>query len=396
MKTAPVSIARQSVAAPRGAAAGTRPVLILTIDNGAAHTKAAEAIAAAWRRGGAANPVEIVEVSTMMSPFARFTHVSLYLWLVKNAPAVWQRIDAYQKGRPATSPDWFYRRECRRLFDFARAAGPAALVATEVGCLEIAALVKRDLGLDVPLAAVNLDYDGDRAWVRPEVDLYCLATESVAAELGRHGAAREKIRVWGVPLAAEFGLVDAAERGRTRTEICEALELRPFKPLILVAGGGEGLGRIEEIVRRLAPLPVQLVVLTGRNARLKARLERIAPPATVRILGWTRQMPDLMKAADFSISKLGLSFYEATACGLPIVALPPPPGAERAQYEFLAQTGIGRAVKTLDELARTVLELLENPNLLRRMRNRLGALGQRTAADELAGWLTEEITKLDV
>ena len=75
-----------------------RPVLFLTINNGAAHTKAAEAIASAWQTINREIPTRIVEVSEFMSRTARFTHISAYLWLIKNAPRVWTPLTRQSGG----------------------------------------------------------------------------------------------------------------------------------------------------------------------------------------------------------------------------------------------------------------------------------------------------------
>ncbi|MDQ6786273.1 MAG: hypothetical protein M3033_05580, partial [Acidobacteriota bacterium] len=83
--------------------------------------------------------------------------------------------------------------------------------------------------------------------------------------------------------------------------------------------------------------------------------------------------------------------YEAMACGLPIVALEPPPGAERVQYNLLENFGVGRAVKTVEEASETVSELLADENLLRQMRAKTGNVGSVQAAEKLAAWLLEKI-----
>lgn len=369
-----------------------RPVLLLTIANGAAHTRAAEAIAAAWRETNPNVPARVVEVSEFMSRMARFTHVSLYLWLVKNAPAVWGKIDAYQKRRTQTSPEWFYRRECRKLFDLAREIQPSAIVATEVGCGEIAALIKRDLNLNIPLVAVSLDYDADRAWIQPEVDLYCLATFLVKKDFINLGASSGKIKIWGVPLDGRFKRLSQSERRREREKVCERFKFNPEKPLVLISGGGEGLGEIEAIVKSLFRLEANIVILTGRNAKLKRACERLAEKReNARVLGWTDEVPSLMQAADVLVSKLGLTFYEAMTCGLPIVALEPPPGAERVQYNLLENYGVGRAARSIGEMSKAVGELLGDKDLLQKMRAKTEVLGQTQAAGKLADWLRERI-----
>ena len=371
-----------------------RPILFLTINNGAAHTVAAEAIAAAWAKTNREIPARIVEVSEFMSPLARFTHVSAYLWLVKNAPIFWGKIDAYQKRQTQTSPEWFYRRECRKLFDLVTRIQPLAIIATEVGCGEIGALIKRDLRLEIPLVAVNLDYEADRAWIQAETNLYCLATDLIEKDFVNFGADGEKIKVWGVPLSRKFKRLSDAERQIKREEICERLKLDANKPLILVSGGGEGLGEIEKIVRRLSEFKTNIIVLCGRNEKLKVRCEKFKNNQ-IRVLGWTENVAELMQSADVSVSKLGLTFYEATACGLPIVALEPPPGAERVQYKMLEKYGVGRAVKTFDELIKIVGELLADSNLLRAMREKTELVGQHRAAENLALWLAANIKKRD-
>ena len=372
-----------------------RPILLLTINNGAAHTTAAEAVAAAWREINPRVPVKIVEVSEFMSRKARFTHVTAYLWLVKNAPKIWGKIDAYQKRHTQTSPEWFYRRECRRLFELVEQIHPLAIVATEVGCGEIGALIKRDLGLEIPLVAVNLDYEADRAWIQKETDLYCLATDLVENDFVNYGADVEKIVIWGVPLDSKFKRLNDLERQTKRAEVCERFKLVANEPIILVSGGGEGLGEIEKIVKRLSELKTNIVVLCGRNEKLKTRCEKIESDGQIRALGWTGNVAELMQVAEVSVSKLGLTFYEAMACGLPIIALEPPPGAEQIQYNLLEKSGVGRAVKTIDELIKVVGELLADKNLLLEMRAKTEFAGQHKAAENLALWLAEAIGKRD-
>jgi processive 1,2-diacylglycerol beta-glucosyltransferase len=369
--------------------------LILTIANGAGHTRAAQAIAEAisLESGG---PSCVVDVADHMDAVTRFTHVTAYLWLVRHAPAVWGRVDRYQKRQMHTSPEWFYRRGCRSLFDLARRLRPRALVATEVGCCEIAALVKRDLSLDVPLVAVNVCYDADRAWVQAEVDLYTVMTEESGARLRENGAPPDRIGVWGAPLSAEFAAPRGLEDGRA--QVCCALRLNEKRPLVLVGGGGEGLGQIEASLLRLLALgddAPQVVVLAGRNAKLKVRCERLAERARsrdrVRVLGWMEQpfIAKLMRAGDVLVSKCGNTFDEAVASELPLVALEPPPGSERVQYGLLEEWGTGRAVRTPDELAEAVRALLADDGERARMRERCRAHRRTDAARRIARWLAK-------
>ena len=362
------------------------PTLILAISNGAGHIRAAEAISEAI--GAAGGSAIVVDVADYMSRTARFTHVTAYLWLVKNAPRLWNRIDRYQKKQTRTSPDWYYRRGCRRLIQLVRELRPMAIVATEVGCCEIAALIKRDLKLDVPLVAVNVNYDADHAWVQPEVDLYGVATERVRAELINLGAPHDRIAVWGVPMSAGFAKL---ERDRARADVCRWLKLDPGKGLVLISGGGEGIGPIEKVTLRLMQLEStpQIIVVTGKNQRLQSSVEKLLNKNghRVRVLGWTNRIAELMRASDVMVSKLGNTFDEAIVAELPIVALEPPPGSERVQYQLLDEWGVGSAVRSVDEMAATIARLLGPSAELEAMRER--ARGRRLigAGDRFAHWL---------
>lgn len=373
----------------------SNPVLILTIANGSGHIRVANGIAAAIHTTEPSLPVMVLDIADYMTSLIRFTHVSAYLWLVKHAPAVWDRIDRYQKKQTSTSPEWYYRRGCQRLFDLARRVQPRALVATEVGCCEIAALIKRDLRLEVPLLAVNDDYDADRAWVQPEVDLYCFVNKEMDERLLQHGVRPSRIARWGVPLSSGYEV--SREHEKERAEVCRWLNLDPRSPIVLIAGGGDGMGKIEETTARLLRLdqpPLQLIVVTGRNERLKSRCERVAvngSSARCRVLGWVgpEQMPQLLWAADLMVSKLGSMFNEAIASELPIIALEPPPGSERVQYRLLEEWQVGCAVHSLDAVVERVGHLLTHPELLEQMRQNARAHQTLGVSQRIARWLVE-------
>ena len=105
-------------------------------------------------------------------------------------------------------------------------------------------------------------------------------------------------------------------------------------------------------------------------------------------------MPGLMSAADLLVSKLGNMFNEAVASALPLIALEPPPGAERLQYRLLGEWNVGRPVRTIDELVRTVTDLLNAPAQLEKMRENARIHGKNDAATQLANWLCENESRI--
>ena len=196
----------------RDSARGFR-TLILTIRNGAGHTKAAEAIASAIELRKGPGSATVIDVADYMSFVTRLTHVDIYLWLVRHAPALWDRIDRYQKRQPQTSPEWYYRRGCRRLFEFVARAQPSALVATEVDASRSRRSPARP-GSDVPAGRGQRRACADRSWVQPESISHGAARRS-ADELGESGAPRQAVRAWGAA-RARIRRADQSIRARAR------------------------------------------------------------------------------------------------------------------------------------------------------------------------------------
>jgi processive 1,2-diacylglycerol beta-glucosyltransferase len=122
---------------------------------------------------------------------------------------------------------------------------------------------------------------------------------------------------------------------------------------------------------------------------VQSRCERVASnaPERARVLGWTSQVSDLMQAADLMVSKPGHTFDEAIACGLPLISLPPPPGAEREQYRLLDEWNVGRGVRDLDELAVLVSRLLGDGDELAALRRSVVHRARPGAARAVAQWV---------
>ena len=104
-----------------------------------------------------------------------------------------------------------------------------------------------------------------------------------------------------------------------------------------MSAGGFGVGPVERLVRALLELrhPAQVVVICGRSAELKARLDAVAAsrppsePVALRIVGYTTDMDEYMAAADLLVGKPGgLTTSEALARGVPMVIVNPIPGQE--------------------------------------------------------------------
>src|SRR5204863_8173723 len=144
----------------------------------------------------------------------------------------------------------------------------------------------------------------------------------------------------------------AAERAK--------LGLDPIQPVGLVMFGGEGSNVMLEIARRLDRR--QLLIICGKNAKLRAKLQALPHHAPMFVEGFTKEVPRYMQLADYFIGKPGPgSISEAIAMHLPVIVernswtLP----QERYNAEWVLEQGLGMVLPNFRRIADAVDRLLE-------------------------------------
>jgi 1,2-diacylglycerol 3-beta-galactosyltransferase len=135
-----------------------------------------------------------------------------------------------------------------------------------------------------------------------------------------------------------------------------------------------------------ANLDLQIAVVCGGDRELYETLRSEDWQGPVHIYDWIDEMPQLMKAADFMISKAGgLVVSEALACGLPMIIPEALPGQEVGNVRYVVDNGAGAWAPGPAEVLVTVHSWLSGdpPNLQERRAAAL-ALGKPRAAYEIA------------
>lgn len=339
-----------------------KTILILTIGFGAGHRRAASTLARMFAKELPDCDPQIVDVAAFMSHGFRWIYVDLYLWILSVAPILWKWMERFQRRRPQTAPSWIFRSVAKRIFAAISHGDIAALVSTEVGVNEIAAILKRKHLPRTPLLAVLTDYDVDRAWVRDEVNVFCVGASVVREELVSAGVPPEKIVVTGIPVEEGFQ-AGCPRDSAPQNGVGAAWGLR-----ILMAGGGEGLGRIRPMLQSLHEIiqSASVTILVGQNQRLHQKLLSLNHLTHLRVdvQGWTDNMPEQLHQHDLLISKPGgITLTEAMAAGLPMLACFPLPGSEVKHCVLIEQWGVGLAATTLEEFRKKAQELLMNGSL---------------------------------
>ena len=158
--------------------------------------------------------------------------------------------------------------------------------------------------------------------------------------------------------------------------------LEAARVTVLVLFGGQGARKkMLDIDRRLSEsgLPIQLILICGKNERLQAELRAQARPIPRLIEGFTTNIPYYMQLADRLVGKPGPgSIAEALEMGLPVIVernawtLP----QERYNAVWVREKQVGLVVKNFDHIVDAVQQLLEKATFdkfrcnAKKMRNR--------------------------
>ena len=148
-------------------------------------------------------------------------------------------------------------------------------------------------------------------------------------------------------------------------------------PVGLVMFGGEGSAVMLEIARALQDR--QLILICGKNTKLRERLTSQPHHAPLYIEGFTTEVPRYMQLADYFIGKPGPgSVSEALAMKLPVIVeknswtLP----QERYNGDWLREVGAGVVLPNFRGIADAVDDLLE-PAVYERYRRAAERLDNR-------------------
>src|SRR5215813_1065198 len=203
-------------------------------------------------------------------------------------------------------------------------------------------------------------------WIEPAKNQIVIAGTERAVEQAR-AFGKDEAHVFGVSgmvLRPEFYAESAVDAAAVKRE----LGLREDLPTAMVLFGGFGSKVMYEIVEKLdeARLPVQLILICGKNEKLAARLKAKQWSIGTAVLGFTKEVHKLMRAADFLIGKPGPgSIAEAMQRGLPVLVecnawtLP----QERFNAEWVTTKKVGVELKSFEEVVSGVKEMLEPAKL---------------------------------
>jgi processive 1,2-diacylglycerol beta-glucosyltransferase len=352
-------------------------VLILSTSAGAGHKAAAAALQKVFEQSPLVERVVNQDALERTNPAYRAFYSDLYLRLVKDSPVLlgWWYNQSDEIGRTDSMRLALDRLNAEPLVEFIDEYRPHITVCTHFMPAGIVAQQVAEGRLDTQLSIVTTDFDFHSMWLSSHFHRYFVALEETRAHLAAVGLPAGRVTVSGIPVDPVF------EQPVDREAVLARYKLRGDLPIILASAGAVGGGPARAIVAQLLQMrsEVQAVVVCGSNERLRREVARMTEPQheRFRVLGFTDDMPNLMRAASLFIGKPGgLTASECMAAGLPMAIVAPIPGQEERNSDHLLEQGAAVRCNQLTTVAYKLDRLLEEPGRLERMRANARRLGR--------------------
>lgn len=359
-----------------------RKVLIIHASVGAGHKRAAQAVKETFEISAPEVEVTLLDVCDIGGKWFNALYKHAYLGLVDRTWGSFLVGYLFELGN--VEPPGVLKRVTEEIFllDFIKYLynnDVDMVVHTHFLALEIlSAMRRREVWCQRQVCVVT-DFDTHAFWAVGPCEHFFVAREEAKLGLLHHGVPEETVSVTGIPIVPSF--VSCPDR----QECLEELDIMGVCPVVLLISFGPG---VVEAYKNLleARTPLEVVVITGRQADIRKELEQLEVPERhrVKLEGFTAVMEKYMCAADIIVTKPGgLITCEALASGLAMIVVSPYPGQEVRNTDMLLEEGCAIKCSDLYMLGYKVDKLLADPKVLASMQSKARQIARPRAAFEV-------------
>jgi processive 1,2-diacylglycerol beta-glucosyltransferase len=363
-----------------------RKILIAYATAGAGHIKAGQAICDAFHRMQGDFELHCADFLTYSTPTMRVLYPSLYVFLINRCPFIWGFLyyltdirPVYICIRPLLSLTNFIN--CRKFRRFVLNEKPDVVISTHFESSRmVSELTKKGL-YKGKLLTVITDLMPHSFWITDPVDRYVVGSREAKKTLVNKWKVRpENVEALGIPVDPVF------TENKSREDLTRKLNLRQDLFTVLIASGGFGIGPVEEMVSALQDMGgLQLMVVCGRNSKLKERLDKRDYKIPTLIYGFVNNMDELMTVADIMVSKSGgLSTSEALVKNLPLIVIAPVPGQETRNCGVLLENNAAMRAYSGKQVHDMISRLIGNPDMRANLKVNIQNLARPDSAKSIA------------
>ncbi len=361
-------------------------ILILFSDTGGGHRAAARALTDALKLLDSSCVVTVADPLIGQGPAIVRRLASLYSPMIRRSRAAWGALyhTSNTKATFAAIRAVFGPGVRKVVGQLLKQHDPDVVLSVHPLLNHVAHQAIRKSGRPRALMTVITDLvDFHQGWTFSHADLVIAPTERARKVALRRRVPADRVKLLGLPVDLRFRPPAPGEKQALRRRF--GLDEQRFT--ILVMGGAAGVGHLAAQVRALAlePNPWQLVVVCGRNEKLRRRLFEVALATPSLILGFVDYMPELMRACDLVVTKAGPgAIAEALATGLPLIISGFLPGQETSNVDFAVDSGFGAFAPKESDLFDEVRVLAEGGPTWRQMSRKAEEMAHPYASSDIA------------
>ena len=335
---------------PRPAMSAAPRILIVTAAFGEGHNSAARNLALALDAAGAVT--RVADPCVLGAPRLTDMVSRGYRFVTTRLPQLWEwiyqstdRCDFSRQHSPVLR--WVERAlEC--LIDEFQ---PTAVVST----YPLYPYLMPRIAAGLPVFTVVTDsIEINSAWLRAPGNGWLVTDPATREAMVRKGLAAEKIVDTGFPVHPVFSQLQPMDA----TDVCA-----PFRVLYFPTAQLSFLRRHARDLLETSPA-VCITIVLGRNVRRlypKAREIKDQYPGRVRLIGWTRRVPQLLNQHHLVIGKAGgATVHEAIAARCPMLIHHLVPGQEEGNLRLLESIGAGSLADAPGDLGNQLSALLSD------------------------------------
>jgi len=227
------------------------------------------------------------------------------------------------------------------------------------------------------------------AWYHPGADLVIVPTIPAREKALKSGLPTEKVMVIGQPIAEKY-----TNQTQNKIELRNRFGWDKDILTVLLVGGGEGMGNLERHAMAInnSNLPIQLIIVAGRNQPLKTKLEHQKWNMPTKIYAFVKEMPEFMQASDVLITKAGSgTISEAFISGLPLILYSKMPGQEDGNVGYVTNQGAGIWAPNPELLVESLQNWIKHPEELKTFASRSLQLAKPNASRDIAKALEKQL-----
>ncbi len=236
------------------------------------------------------------------------------------------------------------------------------------------------------LVTVVTDYESCELWLNDYKcdDYLIVGDKSEVPFLVKRGIDKNKIKPLGIPIAP---ITDSDFK---KENLLKKLGIKDNRLVCTFFGGG-GNGSTTSIpyIKRLMKnnLDLDIIYIAGNNKKSKEIVDNYIATNNIKnvhTLGFVTNVPEILQASDFVISKPGGA--QSTEClyfHKPIMMINASGGQEIANYKFFTKNGYGKRFRTSFGLIREIKNIVNNPVILKNMQDNMAKNDNKDAMAKL-------------